>query len=151
MGHPQPLTPVEVENSTAVGFANKKIKQQKSKSMDMRYYWIQDRVAQKYFRVYWRPGHTNLGDYFTKRFPPSYRRSTRSSYLQISNHVASLRFCKGVLITSRDSYMNGLIHPQDSSMSVLIHHSPSLGLRHDWDQKLMSQHNSKHKELCRTH
>ena len=47
MGHPQPPTLVEVDNSTAVGFANKQINQQKSKSMDMRYYWIQDRVAQK--------------------------------------------------------------------------------------------------------
>ena len=46
MGHPQPPIPVEVDNSTAVGFANKQIKQQKYKSMDMRYYWIQDRVAQ---------------------------------------------------------------------------------------------------------
>ena len=40
MGHPHPPTPFEVDNSTAVGFANKQIKQQKSKSMDMRYYWI---------------------------------------------------------------------------------------------------------------
>ena len=24
--------------------------------MDMRYYWIQDRVAQKHFQVYCRPG-----------------------------------------------------------------------------------------------
>ena len=52
MGHPQPPTPVEVDNSTAVGFANKQIKEQKSKSMDMQYYWIQDCVTQKQFRVY---------------------------------------------------------------------------------------------------
>ena len=71
MGRPQPPTLVEVDNSTAVGFSNKKIKQQKSKSMYMRYYWIQDRVAQKHFQVYWRPGLTNLGDYLTKHFPPS--------------------------------------------------------------------------------
>ena len=45
MGHPQPPTPVEVYNSTAVGFANKQINQQKSKSMDMRYYWIQNCVV----------------------------------------------------------------------------------------------------------
>ena len=71
MGHPQPPTTVKVDNSTAVGFANKQIKQQKSKSMDMRYYCIQDCVAQKHFQVYWRPGLTNLGDYLTKHFPPS--------------------------------------------------------------------------------
>ena len=94
-GHPQPPTPTEVDNSTAVGFVNKKIKQQKSKSMDMRYYWIQYRVAQKHFQVYWRPSLTNLGDYFTKHFPPSYHRSTESTYLKSANNVASLRFCEG--------------------------------------------------------
>ena len=119
--------------------------------MDMGYYWIQDCVAQKQFRVYWRPGHTNLSNYFTKDFPPFYHRSTRSTYLQSANHVASLRFCEGVLIPSRDSAMNGLIPPRDSFMSGLIHHNPCLGLRHYWAQNLMSQHNSKHKEPIRVH
>jgi hypothetical protein len=63
MGHEQPPTPVQVDNFMAVGFANKQLKQQRSKSMDMRYYWVQDRVAQKQFHIYWRPGHTNLADY----------------------------------------------------------------------------------------
>jgi hypothetical protein len=44
--HTQPPTPVQVDNSMAVGFANKRLKQQRSKSMGMRYYWVQDRVAQ---------------------------------------------------------------------------------------------------------
>ena len=151
MGHPQPPTPVEVDNSTAVGFASKQIKQQKSKSTEMRYYRIQYRVAQKHFQVYWRPGLTNLDDYFTKHFPPSYHISTRSTYLQSANQVASLRFCEGVLIPSRDSAMNGMIPPRDSSMSELIHHNPSLGLGHNWAHNLMSQHNSKPKEPCRAH
>ena len=73
MGHKQPPTPIQVDNSTAYGFANKLIKQQKSKSMDMRFYWIQDRVAQKQFQIYWRPGPTNLADYFTKHHAPSHR------------------------------------------------------------------------------
>ena len=50
MGHPQPPNHVEINNSTAVGFAIKKIKRQKSKSMDMRNYWIQDCVAQIFFK-----------------------------------------------------------------------------------------------------
>ena len=49
MGHPQPPTPVKADNSTSVRFANKQIKQQNSKSTDMRYYWTQDRVAQFIF------------------------------------------------------------------------------------------------------
>jgi hypothetical protein len=30
--------------------------------MDMRYHWLTDRVHQKQFDVYWRPGRENLGD-----------------------------------------------------------------------------------------
>ena len=32
----------------------------------MRFYWIRDRVQQKQFLVYWQPGTSNFGDYFTK-------------------------------------------------------------------------------------
>jgi hypothetical protein len=65
-GHPQPSTPVQVNNSTTNKFANKQIKQQRSKFMDMRFYWIQDRVSQKQFKVDWHLGPTNRADYFTK-------------------------------------------------------------------------------------
>ena len=43
MGHTQPPTPVQVDNSTALGIATGTIKQLKSKAMDMRFYWIRDR------------------------------------------------------------------------------------------------------------
>jgi len=94
MGHPQPPTPVQVDNSTTNGFANKQIKQQRSKSMDMRFYWIQDRVKLKQFEVYWRPGSTNLADYFTKHHSPSHHRQIRSTYLHSKEHAFSvLRGC----------------------------------------------------------
>ena len=66
MNWPQPPTPIQVGNSTAVGIANQTIKQKIYKSMDMRFYWIIDRIKQGQFRVYWRPGITNLSDYPTK-------------------------------------------------------------------------------------
>jgi hypothetical protein len=34
--------------------------------MDMKYYWLQDRVPKKQFDVYWLPGKDNLGDYHIK-------------------------------------------------------------------------------------
>ena len=46
LGHPQPPTPIQTDNSTAAGFANDTIKQKRSKAMDMRFYWIKDRVEQ---------------------------------------------------------------------------------------------------------
>jgi hypothetical protein len=47
MGHPQPPTPIHTDNSTATGITNGTVRQRKSKAMDMRFYWIQDRVRQK--------------------------------------------------------------------------------------------------------
>ena len=49
LGHKQPPTMVITDNAVAEGIVNKKLKQQKSKAMDMRYHWIQDRVEQKQF------------------------------------------------------------------------------------------------------
>ena len=68
LNHPQPPTPVQVDNTTAVSFANKELKQKRSKAIDMRFYWLQDRVEQKQFHVYWHPGSENYADYYTKHF-----------------------------------------------------------------------------------
>jgi hypothetical protein len=89
MGHPQPPTPVNIDNSTTVGFANQTMKQRKSKSMDMRFYWIQDRVKQKQFDIHWRPGTTNLADYFTKHHATSHHRKMRPTYLQSLNNIVN--------------------------------------------------------------
>ena len=35
MGHPQPPTPMEVDNETAIGFLKSTMKQKRSKSIDM--------------------------------------------------------------------------------------------------------------------
>ena len=40
LGHPQPATPIQVDNSTADGFANNTIKQKLLKAINMRFYWI---------------------------------------------------------------------------------------------------------------
>jgi hypothetical protein len=56
LGHTQPGNPLRTDNSSAYGILNEKIKQKRSKSMDMKYYWLQDRVRQKQFYFYWRPG-----------------------------------------------------------------------------------------------
>jgi hypothetical protein len=60
MGHTQPTTPLGTNNSTAFGILNETIKQKRSKAMDMRYHWLTDRVRQKQFDIYWRPGRENI-------------------------------------------------------------------------------------------
>jgi hypothetical protein len=42
LGHKQPPTPMETDNTTATGYSNGTIKQKRTKAMDMRFYWIKD-------------------------------------------------------------------------------------------------------------
>ena len=47
LGHPQPPTPIHIDNTTAVGIVNSTIKRQRSRSMEMRYFWLLDQQSQK--------------------------------------------------------------------------------------------------------
>ena len=66
IGHPKPPPPIHVDIATAVGIANKSIRQKMYKAMDMWFHWIQDRILQRQFNVFWKPGPTNLGGYHSK-------------------------------------------------------------------------------------
>jgi hypothetical protein len=85
LGHPQPPTPIQTDNSAAAGIANNNVKQKRSKAMDMCFYWIRDRVRQGQFLVCWRKGKMNKADYFSKDHPTSHHRDIRSSYLHMPN------------------------------------------------------------------
>jgi hypothetical protein len=74
LGHPQPPTPMETDNTTATGYINGTIKQKRTKAMDMRFYWIKDRVKQGQYNVYWGPGYQNYADYFTKHHSPAHHK-----------------------------------------------------------------------------
>jgi hypothetical protein len=74
LGHKHPPTPMETDNTTATGYSNGTIKHKRTKSMDMRFYWIKDRVKQGQFNVYWGPGFQNLADYFTKHHSPAHHK-----------------------------------------------------------------------------
>jgi hypothetical protein len=82
IGRPQnQATPITTDNSTADGFANKRTKIKRSKAIDMRFYWVQDRVEQGQISVRWGSGILNHADYFTKHHPPSHHTKVRSTYL----------------------------------------------------------------------
>jgi len=49
MGHRQPATPIQTDNSTAEGVINSKITPKRTKAMDMRFYWLRDRETQEQF------------------------------------------------------------------------------------------------------
>jgi hypothetical protein len=86
MGHPQPATPVVTDNSTAVGICTDTIKQRCSKAMDMRFYWVRDRVRQKQFKIHWKKGSLNHADYFSKHHPAPHHRAVRSTFLYDPNN-----------------------------------------------------------------
>jgi hypothetical protein len=81
MGHIQPPTPIQTDNSTAAGIANDSVKQKCSKAIDMRFYWVCDRVRQNQFRIFWKKGSLNMADYFTKHHPASHHQAIRSVYI----------------------------------------------------------------------
>ena len=82
MGHPQPPTPIQTDNNTAAGIANQTIKQKHSKTVDMRFHWIQDRIKQGQFDVFWKPGQENKADYFSKHHPPAHHLLMRPKFLK---------------------------------------------------------------------
>jgi hypothetical protein len=65
--------------------------------MDMRYHWLTDRVCQKQFDVYWRPGHENLGDYHTKHHSAQHHKDMPHLILQEANSLQVLRGCVKLL------------------------------------------------------
>jgi hypothetical protein len=91
MGHRQPPPPIQTDNSTAYGILNNKLNQKRSKAMDMRFYWVRDRIAQKQYRVYWESGSENLADYFTKHHSPTHHKEMRRQYVH-NKLVPMIRF-----------------------------------------------------------
>ena len=61
--------------------------------MDMQFYFIQDRIEQGQFRVFWRPGPENLGDYNSKHHSPEHHIAVCSKYLYLPN----LRLLQGCI------------------------------------------------------
>jgi hypothetical protein len=114
LGHPQPPTPMETDNTTAAGYINGTIKQKRTKAMDMRFYWIKDRVKQGQFNVYWGPGYQNFADYFTKHHSPAHHTRLRERYIHASEQPINR---KGI----RDSALRGCVNTSGKSSAKILH------------------------------
>jgi hypothetical protein len=94
---------MQTDNTTAHGILRGTCKQQRSKAIDMRFYWVRDRAQQEQFDIGWGPSAQNMGGYFTKHHPPAHYRGIRSMYLHSETHHSTYprrtkRLRKGVLI-----------------------------------------------------
>ena len=91
MGHKQPPTPMQTDNSTALGVVLNRIQPKQTKAMDMRFHWLRCRSRQKQFRTYWRAGPTNKGDYVTKHHAAAHHRNVREEFLTPRRKLQNLR------------------------------------------------------------
>ena len=91
MGHKQPPTPMQTDNTTALGIVKENIASKRLKSMDIRLHWLRCRAAQAQFRHYWRPGPSNKADYVTKHHAPVHHSAVRPTYLTPKQHLNILR------------------------------------------------------------
>jgi hypothetical protein len=95
MGHPQPPTPINCNNSTTVGIANNTIKGQRSRSMEMQFFLVEDAVAQKKFDIKYFPRKENLADYQSKHHTGTHHKGVHPLYLREPRSVHELpRACK---------------------------------------------------------
>ena len=90
MGHPQPPTPIQIDNTTALGVVQNNVLK-KLKAMDMRYHWLRDRKNQGQFRTHWRAGSTNLADYVTKHHAAIHHKTIRPLYLTPEVRITNLK------------------------------------------------------------
>ena len=77
LGHTQPPTPVQTNNSIADAVINGKIIPKLIKAMDMQFHWLIDIKCQEQSRIYWRPGKLNYANYWTKHHPATHPKNTR--------------------------------------------------------------------------
>jgi hypothetical protein len=103
VGHPQPPTPLETDNTTATAYSNGTIKQKRTRAMDMRFYWVTDRFKQGQFHVYWGPGYQNLANYFTKHHSPAHHKRIREIYIHASEQPMNRKVI-------RDSALRGCVN-----------------------------------------
>jgi hypothetical protein len=118
LGHEQPPTSIETDNTTATGYSNGTIKQKRTKAMDMRFYRIKDRVKQGQFNVYWGPGYQNLADYFTKHHSLAHHKRMREIYIHADERPINR---KGI----RDSALRGCVNTSGKAGAQIPH--PPLG------------------------
>ena len=83
LGHVQPPTPIRCDNTTADDFTNSNMVNKKSKSIDMRWWWLRDKEREKQLHIYWQPGTENLADYYSKHHYGIVHRMVRPKHLHL--------------------------------------------------------------------
>jgi hypothetical protein len=83
LSHPQPPTPIHINNTTTVSIVNSTIKQQWSRAMEMQYFWLLDDKTQKYFKFQNQLGQENLATILPN--------ITLPTFINMSGHIMYTR------------------------------------------------------------
>jgi hypothetical protein len=99
LGHLQPPIRIQTDNECAMGILNDTVKQKRSRAIDMRFYWLRDRIDQNQFVVFWKKGTDNMGDHFTTHHPPAHHELMRPVYFHcalLTSSQVPLRVCRSL-------------------------------------------------------
>ena len=90
MGHVHNKTEVIIDNSTANSFVHSEMRVKRSKSWDMKYNWLRDRMAQQQFHIKWDKGIYNMANCFTNTIlRPIIKLRGTNIFLKNSSHFAN--------------------------------------------------------------
>ena len=89
LGHPQPPTPICVDNSTASSFHQQHHQTKTAETHQYAFLLGPGSGPPKIFLIYWQPGNNNLGDYHTKYYPVSHDKLLRPTYLHPTTKLAN--------------------------------------------------------------
>ncbi len=90
LGHKQPPTPMQTDNTTALGVVNNNV-MKTLKSMDMKCHWLRCQINQRQFHHYWAAGKSNNGDYVTKHHASIHHQTMRPIFLTPLTILQNLR------------------------------------------------------------
>ena len=80
MGHPQPPTPMQTDNSTTEAIINSCVQPKCTKAMDMCFYWLCNWAVNKK-QFFWHPGVLNFVEYWSKHHPVPHHNNMRPEFL----------------------------------------------------------------------
>ena len=74
----------------------------------MSFHWVQDRVHQNQFFLYWAPGNINLADYFRKHHTAHHHKKMRQQYLVNTGTTNPNISCRGVYLRKISTKISGV-------------------------------------------
>ena len=82
MVHQQPTTQLVTYNTEANRIINWMAKQKISWAIDLRFYWVRDRIQKNHFHIFWEERKKNLADYVKKHHLIRHHKEMRPRYVK---------------------------------------------------------------------